>query len=384
MSIQVIITADNHIDPSVTKYSSKQYERKKDFINSFKAITDFALENKPDLFLIAGDLFDSIRPRNPPRTEVMKIFKSLNDKGIKTFLIGGNHDTPKSFTEGNSPLNIYEKSGHVTFFNNIENLNQKTITIDGLEVAISGLSFNHLLGYIDPFENLKFNNYSDINILLTHYQLKEFGGNFPSEPYINPKTLQKNLHLVAAGHLHKSNSLDSGRIKIISPGSSERVSFREEKDKKSFAFVEIDKTGVLSEEFIETPARKMKTIDYNCSKVEDINKFLITKLNEEANKDLIVRSRLTGNISVKQLSTYQRPEVIQKCNNLFFFIESDEALLEIKGIGPTVALAKTTPLDELKRFFDEKKEKAKSKNDKEIITEAYELCLRKLEEEGGI
>lgn len=384
MSIQVIITADNHIDPRVTKYGSRQYDRKRDFFNSFNSIKNFALENKPDLLLIAGDFFDSIRPTNKSRAEVMKIFKSLSDKGIQIFMIGGNHDTPKSLEEGNSPLNVYGRSGHVTFFGDTVNLTHKTIKIKNLEVTISGLSFDHILGYTDPFEDLKHEKYSDINILLTHYQLKEFGGNFPSEPFINPKTLPKNLHLVAAGHLHKSNSLEYGRIKIISPGSSERLSFREEKERKCFAFVEIDKTGVISEEFIETPARVMKTIDYNCSKAKDINKFIISKLKDEANSELIIRPRLTGNISVKQLATYQRPEVVQKCNNLFFFIEPDESLLEITGIGPMVALSKTTPLEELKRFFDERKEKTKNKEAKQLLTEAYELCIRKLEAEGGI
>jgi ABC-type dipeptide/oligopeptide/nickel transport system ATPase subunit len=48
LSIQVVITADNHIDPSVTKYGSKQKDRKRDFIESFRAITDFALALNPE------------------------------------------------------------------------------------------------------------------------------------------------------------------------------------------------------------------------------------------------------------------------------------------------------------------------------------------------
>src|SRR5207244_743013 len=78
MTIHVLLTADNHLDPSAVQYGPKRFERKRDFQRCFEILVNFALENKPDILLIGGDFYDGILPGNPTRAFVAEQFKRLH------------------------------------------------------------------------------------------------------------------------------------------------------------------------------------------------------------------------------------------------------------------------------------------------------------------
>src|SRR6266700_2969220 len=86
MTVHVLLTADNHLDPSAVQYGPRRFERKRDFQHSFDVLVNFALENRSDLFLIGGDFYDGILPCNPTRSYVAEQFKRLHDKEIKIVL----------------------------------------------------------------------------------------------------------------------------------------------------------------------------------------------------------------------------------------------------------------------------------------------------------
>src|SRR2546425_942944 len=115
MTVHVLLTADNHLDPSAVQYGPRRFERKRDFQHSFNVLVNFALENRPDLFLIGGDFYDGILPGNPTRAYVAEQFKRLHEKEIKIVLVSGHHDTPRSIEQGVSPLSVHAKTGHVYF-----------------------------------------------------------------------------------------------------------------------------------------------------------------------------------------------------------------------------------------------------------------------------
>jgi len=115
MTIHVLLTADNHLDPSAVQYGPKRFERKRDFQRCFEILVNLALENKPDILLIGGDFYDGILPGNPTRAFVAEQFKRLHEKNIKTILVSGHHDTPRSVEQGASPLAVHARSGHVYF-----------------------------------------------------------------------------------------------------------------------------------------------------------------------------------------------------------------------------------------------------------------------------
>jgi len=73
-------------------------QREADVADAFRRAVDDLLEQQPDLILIAGDVFHSVRPAN---AAILFLFQQL--QRVRTGLpdapvvmIAGNHDTPRS------------------------------------------------------------------------------------------------------------------------------------------------------------------------------------------------------------------------------------------------------------------------------------------------
>ena len=384
MTIQVLHTADNHLDPPATMYGPRRYDRKMDFLRCFGAVVDYALKNRPDLVLISGDLFDHMRPRNPTRALTMKHFRSLHEKGIRVFLISGHHDTPKSMEEGSSPLSVYGNSKFVRYFEDTSEPSQDILKIDDHKVLVSGMSYNPLLSWgADPLENVKLDPSGDINILMLHYAIEGFESYGASlEPVVRPRSIPRAFQLLAAGHLHRYQKSKVGATDIIYPGSTERTRFLEEGEKKGFVWIELDKQGVTSQEFIETPARDLRTVEINLPKKGKINNLLKDELEKLRDPELVLRMRLIGSVDVKQLATYRRSDILSFAQDRFFSLIPDEKTLRIETGAAIEPLPRTTPLQEIRRYFQQQIEQADDE-EKTGLHEALNLCEKRLQEAGA-
>ena len=355
-----------------------------DFLRCFEAAVNYALDNRPDLFLIAGDLFDHMQPRNPTRAHVMDYFRNLYEKGVKVFLISGHHDTPKSMEQGSSPVSVYGNSKYVTYFQDTYQPTQAALSVDGRKVAVSGISYNPTLTWsTDPLEKAKLTGSGDINILMLHYPIEGFSGYSGSlEPVVRPGSIPEGLQLVAAGHLHRYQRRKIKGAEVIFPGSTERVSFSEEGEDKGFVWIDLDETGLSSAEFIKTPARELRTVDLNLPKRGNITAFLKGELLRLQDPELVLRIRLVGSVDVKQLTTYRRSDVLSFARDRFFALIPIEKEMEIKTAGIVEPLPRTTPLQEVRRYFQQRVKRA-GKKEKQLLLEALRLCERLLEEAGA-
>ena len=206
MSVQVLLTADNHLDISAAMYGLKRFERKEDFARCFEATVEYALKEKPDIYLVCGDLYDSVVPRNPPRSLMMKHFRALAEKGIKIFLISGHHDTPRSLEQGASPLSLYGESGYARFFSDYLQPQSSIFEKSGQKIQVSGVSFNPNLSVNeDPLASMRLEKpRGDVNIFMLHYPIEGFKGVYSlTEPTVRPSSLPEGYQLVAAGHIHR-------------------------------------------------------------------------------------------------------------------------------------------------------------------------------------
>src|SRR2546428_11346125 len=87
-------------------------QREADIAEVFRRAVDDLLEQQPDLIVIAGDIFHSVRPTN---AAILFFFRELHR--LRTGLpaspivaIAGEHDTPRS-TETGTILRLYEALG---------------------------------------------------------------------------------------------------------------------------------------------------------------------------------------------------------------------------------------------------------------------------------
>lgn len=382
MTVHVLLTADNHLDPSAVQYGPKRFERKHDFQKCFEVLVNFALENRPDLLLVGGDFYDGISPGNPTRAYVSEQFKRLHEKEVKTVLVSGHHDTPRSVEQGVSPLSVHAKTGHVYFLQD-PRPTSKTFTVEGQAVNVVGMSLNPGLGPDqDPLAGQKLDPAANVNIFLTHYPIEGFEGYFGQETHIAKSSIPSGFQLFASGHLHRHQKNTFNGTPVIYPGSTERVSFNEEGEKKGFCWLELDKRGILSQEFVSTPARPMETVDSRVTgEGGSLTRQIQDALERKVAGDKILRVRVLGRVSLEQLATYKRSTLLAYCQDRFFHVEFDEDGLNVLTMEPLDSLPRTTPLEELDRTFQNLLANVKAE-DLPLVHEAWKGTITRLQEEG--
>jgi DNA repair protein SbcD/Mre11 len=77
-------------------------QREADVAGAFRQAIGGVIEAKPDIVLVAGDLFNSVRPSNPAILEAFNQFQRLSTglPGAPIVIVAGNHDSPRSIETG--------------------------------------------------------------------------------------------------------------------------------------------------------------------------------------------------------------------------------------------------------------------------------------------
>ncbi len=85
-------------------------QREADIAGAFKGVIDDVIAARPDLVIIAGDLFHSVRPTNAAIVFAFRQLQRLRESipDARVVLVAGNHDTPRAAETG-SILGLFEE-----------------------------------------------------------------------------------------------------------------------------------------------------------------------------------------------------------------------------------------------------------------------------------
>src|SRR5436190_7534847 len=99
--ITIVLTTDNHLgsttfgqqlSPTLPAWKREKHQQR--LRHAFQQATDFAIGQGVDLFVQAGDLFDTTMPDERDRSFVAARLAQLKQRGVQTIVLGGVHDTP--------------------------------------------------------------------------------------------------------------------------------------------------------------------------------------------------------------------------------------------------------------------------------------------------
>ncbi len=85
------LAAFSRLDPE----SGMNLREKQIYDNFLKAI-DEIIQQKPDVLVHAGDLFDTVKPKTRAYTTVLEALERLHAAGIPVIIIAGNHSMVKT------------------------------------------------------------------------------------------------------------------------------------------------------------------------------------------------------------------------------------------------------------------------------------------------
>jgi DNA repair exonuclease SbcCD nuclease subunit len=198
-------------------------QREADVALAFRQALQDVIACRPDLIVIAGDLFHSVRP---PNGAILEAFVQLSRlraalPECPILAIAGNHDTPRS-VEAGSILRLFEEIPNVV----VATTEVRRVTLERIGVSVSLVPHAALLG--GAGRELLPADSSGRQILVAHGEVAGvLPGDRSSLEYGGAVLEPKDLHLdrwtyVALGHYHvahrvASNAWYSGSLEYVSP-----------------------------------------------------------------------------------------------------------------------------------------------------------------------
>jgi hypothetical protein len=138
-------------------------QREADVAVSLRTVIDKVIEIRPDLVLIAGDVFHSVRPTNPAILHAFNQFSRLTQALPQStvVMVAGNHDTPRT-AESVSILRLFTSLGI-----NVVEREPKRFTLHEQDVSI--LAVPDMEGVDPPFPTDPAAKY---NVLVVHGEVE--------------------------------------------------------------------------------------------------------------------------------------------------------------------------------------------------------------------
>ena len=293
--MKIVHCSDLHLGKRFS--GNKDYVKKRymDFFNAFAVFVDRVEEIKPDVCLIAGDIFDKkeINPDILSKTEYL--FKRLRDNIKKDIIaIEGNHDNSRILEE--SWLEYLQEQNILKVFYYNKDFEEKNyLKIDDINfypVGYPGFMIDEALTKLS--EKL---NPQEKNIVIVHTGISGSINTLPGLVSTSILDLFKDKAIyIAGGHIHSFTTYPKEKPYFFVSGSLEFSNVQNEKsDKKGFILFDTD---TLNYEFIELEHRKRIKKDFsytNFSNLENEFENFVKELNLTGEEILVISVSLNNN-----------------------------------------------------------------------------------------
>ena len=293
--MKIVHCSDLHLGKRFS--GNKNYVKKRymDFFNAFATFVDKVEEIKPDVCLIAGDIFDKkeINPDILSKTEYL--FKRLRDNVKKDIIaIEGNHDNSRILEE--SWLEYLQEQNILKVFYYNKDFEEKNyLKIDDINfypVGYPGFMIDEALTKLS-----KKLNPQEKNIVVVHTGISGSTNTLPGLVSTSILDLFKDKVIyIAGGHTHSFTTYPKEKPYFFVSGSLEFSNVQNEKsDKKGFILFDTD---TLNYEFIELEHRKRIKKDFsytNFSNLENEFENFVKELNLTGEEILVISVSLNNN-----------------------------------------------------------------------------------------
>lgn len=228
--LKIFHCADIHLDSPFSLFSSREAEsRRTELRAAFTSALMFAREQKTDLFLISGDLFDGEYVTKDTLELLRREFKKSPE--MRFFIAPGNHDPLGSASPYNNagfPENVHIFGGE-----------RECVRIDELNADIYGVGFTSQTMETSPVAGWTGLDPRRINILVCHGDMSN--SHSTTAPITRADIAESGFDYIALGHIHKGTGvLTENGVAYAYPGCIEGRGF-DEQGEKGALFGAVDK-----------------------------------------------------------------------------------------------------------------------------------------------
>ncbi len=389
--IRIVFTADNHLNKYYAKMSPDQLARRRQRLREAWAQTiDHALQEGAHFYLHGGDLFDSPNPRPTELVWVARQFQRLREAGTWILVIGGNHDVPRSRLGGVTPQRIYGEVQVAHCFTHTTTVEWVTHTVDGLTLAIGGLSPDPRLGPDDdPLADVPIDPPdADVVLLMAHYGVEGTLHPNADEPQISKASLaalEGRVDYLLVGHIHEQRTMRVGDVTVCFPGPTERMTFGELEVSAGFLTLTFEgRRPQVKAQIRHVPiaAQPMKRLEIRTTDLpaQDPTAYIIQRLQHVSHPDQLLLCQIEGPLAREVYHRLRFFDIWSLGNELNFFFDLDRRgirvqALEMPDVGHVVD--RVSPRQEVRRIASALAREADDL-ERELIAEAEELVLQNL------
>jgi exonuclease SbcD len=309
--LKILHTADIHLGAKFSGLGNKGASQREQLIVTFKNIVATAINEKVDIVLIAGDLFDSNQQPQKNIDLVIEQFNLLGSNNIPVCLIPGTHDSLDSSS-------IYRK---VDFEGKCPNLkifadeNMSCKEYPGLDLTVYGKPNLSNRSSVSPLKGLRRSTSSKFHIGMAHGSL-----------YI-PEKIAEDDHVfrldevkssgmdyLALGHWHRAYKCPADSPAWY-PGPPEWIPGQAENG--VVLMVSLSPTGEVEVEPRKLGLRDYNEVEIDMNEIEDLA-MLKSRISQGAGQNLIGRVTLKG---LRDVELILNPEELEiELGEKFFHI----------------------------------------------------------------
>ena len=379
-----------------------------DFLATFDEVVDYAIEERADLALFAGDAYKSRNPTQTHQREFAARVAKLANAGIPVFLLVGNHDMPLTFGPATA-LEIFNTLG-VRMVYIGERVGIQIVDTPSGPIQIvavpwirrsaflasekrGGLSLDQINDEIQQRLTSMIGDFAkDLDprlpaVLTGHVTVSSaaVGGSESrmmlgrDHVLLRSSLARPEFDYVALGHIHKHQVVNE-RPKMAYAGSLERVDFGEEGDDKGFCVVELDAARPQGErlasfEFRKVNARRFLTIDVGLQSGDlDPTRTVLSEIEKRGVDGAIVK--LNVRLPLDLQGHLNDAEIRDALSGAFYVAAISKEVIEQPRNRLGSAYVRGTPPEEMLRLYLESREvpgdraKALMERAEQLIAEA--------------
>jgi len=323
--LKILHTADIHLGAKFPGLGNKSDSQREQLRTTFKNIIATAIDERVNIILIAGDLFNANQQPQKNIDLVIEQFNLLGSNNIPICLIPGTHDSLDSSS-------IYRKVDFEGKCSNLKIFAEENISskeYPGLDLTVYGKPNLSNRSYISPLKGLKRSTSSKFHIAMAH-------GSF----YI-PEKIAEDDHVfrleevkasgmdyLALGHWHRVYSC-SEKPPAWYSGPPEWIP--DQRERGAVLLVSLLDSGEVKVEPKKLGLRDYDEVEINMSEIRDLA-TLKARISEGANQDLVRKATIKG---LRDAELIVNPKELEDdLGKEFFHLKvSDQSHVKLKEIS---------------------------------------------------
>ncbi len=312
--LKILHTADIHLGAKFSGLGNRGASQREQLRTTFKNVIATAVNERVNIVLIAGDLFDANQQPQRNIDLVIEQFNLLGSNNIPVCLIPGTHDS-LDFSSIYRKVDFEGKCPNLKIFDG-ENISYKEYP--GLDLTVYGKPNLSNRSSISPLKGLEPSTSSKFHIAMAHGSFYIPGKTAEDDHVFRLEEVKASgMHYLALGHWHRVYSC-SEKPPAWYSGPPEWIP--DQKEKGAVLLVSLSDSGGVKVEPKMVGLRDYDEVEIDVSGIQDIAK-LKARISEGAHQNLVRKAIIRG---LRDAELIANPEELEdELGEEFFHLEFD-------------------------------------------------------------